>query len=278
MSPARRRADQLPFCAAVAYAAHPLLGHGAIFFPVVAKGGVERYGGVANSLSGPPSPGQLALPAALGTRWSPCRRPSRDAQTEDLRSPTSTGLGRGVAAPFARRRPNRECALTRWGYMQTTTQRHSASARRAAPFGSRTPRSAIRQPHTPAAPFGSRCRRGAARATAPRRHTASAATAHSRLGSRTPAPAARPKANDGHSSGVKFERVRRVAVLRLQSRTLGRSDRDFHPSGHTVRGQYCGVTRDRRRARTECFTPPPVGYFCWVSHHKCCAYVQAPTQ
>ena len=113
MSPARRRADQLPFFAAVAYTAHPLLGHGAIFFPVVAKGGVERYGGVANSLSGPPSPGQLALPAALGTRWSPCRRPSRDAQTEDLRSPTSTGLGRGVAAPFARRRPNRECALTR---------------------------------------------------------------------------------------------------------------------------------------------------------------------
>ena len=107
VSPARRRADQLPFCAAVAYAAHPLLGHGAISFPVVAKGGVERYGGVANSLSGPPSPGQLALPAALGTRRSPCRRPSRDAQTEDLRSPTSTGLGRGVAAPFARRRPNR---------------------------------------------------------------------------------------------------------------------------------------------------------------------------
>ena len=69
---------------------------------------------MAHSLSGPPSPGQLALPAALGTRWSPCRRPSRDAQTEDLRSPTSTGLGRGVAAPFARRRPNRECALTRW--------------------------------------------------------------------------------------------------------------------------------------------------------------------
>ena len=62
---------------------------------------------MAHSLSGPPSPGQLALPAALGTRWSPCRRPSRDAQTEDLRSPTSTGLGRGVAAPFARRRPNR---------------------------------------------------------------------------------------------------------------------------------------------------------------------------
>ena len=114
VSPARRRADQLPFCAAVAYAAHPLLGHGALFFPVVAKLGAERYGGVANSLSGPPSPGQLALPAALGTRWSPCRRPSRDAQTEDLRSPTSTGLGRGVAAPFARRRPNRECALTRW--------------------------------------------------------------------------------------------------------------------------------------------------------------------
>ena len=114
VSPARRRADQLSFCAAVAYAAHPLLGHGAICFPVVAKVGVERYGGVANSLSGPPSPGQLALPAALGTRWSPCHRPSRDAQTEDLRSPTSTGLGRGVAAPFARRRPNRECALTRW--------------------------------------------------------------------------------------------------------------------------------------------------------------------
>mgnify|MGYP006952497500 FL=1 len=55
VSPARRRADQLPFFAAVAYAAHPLLGHGALFFPVVAKGGVERYGGVANSLSGPPS-------------------------------------------------------------------------------------------------------------------------------------------------------------------------------------------------------------------------------
>ena len=28
--------------------------------------------------------------------------------------PPSTGLGRGVATPFARRRPNRECALTRW--------------------------------------------------------------------------------------------------------------------------------------------------------------------
>ena len=128
VSPARRRADQLSFFAAVAYTAHPLLGHGALFFPVVAKGGVERYGGVANSLSGPPSPGQLALPAALGTRWSPCRRPSRDAQTEDLRSPTSTGLGRGVAAPFARRRPNRECALNpalkkrrepAWGEMRT---------------------------------------------------------------------------------------------------------------------------------------------------------------
>ena len=52
---ARRRADLLPFCAAVAYAAHPLLGHGALFFPVVAKVGAERYGGVANSLSGPPS-------------------------------------------------------------------------------------------------------------------------------------------------------------------------------------------------------------------------------
>ena len=86
-------------------------------FPVVAKGGVERYGGVANSLSGPPSPGQLALPAALGTRWSPCRRPSRDAQTEDLRSPTSTGLGRGVAAPFARRRPNRGCSLVRRSWL-----------------------------------------------------------------------------------------------------------------------------------------------------------------
>ena len=55
VSPARRRADQLSFFAAVAYTAHPLLGHGALFFPVVAKVGAERYGGVANSLSGPPS-------------------------------------------------------------------------------------------------------------------------------------------------------------------------------------------------------------------------------
>ena len=31
-----------------------------------------------------------------------------------LLPPPSTGLGRGVATPFARRRPNRECALTRW--------------------------------------------------------------------------------------------------------------------------------------------------------------------
>ena len=38
----------------------------------------------------------------------------------------------------------------------TRPQRHSATARPAAPFGSRTPRSAIWQPHTPAAPFGSR--------------------------------------------------------------------------------------------------------------------------
>ena len=148
---------QLPFCAAVAYAAHPLLGHGALFFPVVAKGGVERYGGVANSLSGPPSPGQLALPAALGTRRSPCRRPSRDAQTEDLRSPTSTGLGRGVAAPFARRRPNRGHA-------------HLSAAGSSSCFTWSTarPGSAIRQPQParPAAPFGSR--------TSPQRHSAAA--------------------------------------------------------------------------------------------------------
>ena len=157
VSPARRRADQLSFCAAVAYAAHPLLGHGALFFPVVAKGGVERYGGVANSLSGPPSPGQLALPAALGTRWSPCRRPSRDAQTEDLRSPTSTGLGRGVAAPFARRRPNRGCALAvvgaRAGQAGSIRKRfdglkHIASLRRPNPTA--TPDSDTRRSAVPA--------------------------------------------------------------------------------------------------------------------------------
>ena len=79
--------------------------------PRVASSGTEAW---RTPFRGLPHTGQLALPAALGTRWSPCRRPSRDAQTEDLRSPTSTGLGRGVAAPFARRRPNRECALTRW--------------------------------------------------------------------------------------------------------------------------------------------------------------------
>ena len=78
--------------------------------PRVASSGTEAW---RTPFRGLPHTGQLALPAALGTRWSPCRRPSRDAQTEDLRSPTSTGLGRGVAAPFARRRPNRECALTR---------------------------------------------------------------------------------------------------------------------------------------------------------------------
>ena len=149
-------------------------------------------------------------------------------------------------------------------------QRHSAAARPAAPFGSRTHPQRHSAAARPAAPYG------ISRTLPAQRATRDSAAAHP--------PAARPKANDGHSSGVKFERVRRVAVLRLQSRTLGRSDRDFHPSGHTVRGQYCGVTRDRRRARTECFTPPPVCYFCsvcyfcWVSHHKCCAYVQAPTQ
>ena len=76
--------------------------------PRVASSGTEAW---RTPFRGLPHTGQLALPAALGTRWSPCRRPSRDAQTEDLRSPTSTGLGRGVAAPFARRRPNRGCAL-----------------------------------------------------------------------------------------------------------------------------------------------------------------------
>ena len=40
-------------------------------------------------------------------------------------------------------------------------QRHSAAARPAAPFGSRTPRSAIRQPHTTTArPFGKRAAGG----------------------------------------------------------------------------------------------------------------------
>ena len=72
--------------------------------PRVASSGTEAW---RTPFRGLPHTGQLALPAALGTRWSPCRSPSRDAQTEDLRSPTSTGLGRGVAAPFARRRPNR---------------------------------------------------------------------------------------------------------------------------------------------------------------------------
>ena len=121
--------------------------------PRVASSGTEAW---RTPFRGLPHTGQLALPAALGTRWSPCRRPSRDAQTEDLRSPTSTGLGRGVAAPFARRRPNRGCALRRGGltlscFLEYRTpphaQRHSAAAPPAAPFSSRTPRSAIRQPH-----------------------------------------------------------------------------------------------------------------------------------
>ena len=98
--------------------------------------------------------------------------------------------------------------------MQTTTQRHSASARPAAPFGSRTPRGAIRhQPHTP----------------------------HSAI--RQPhTPAQR---HHRHCSGFELREVRRGRGAKA-SDTLGRSDRDFHPySTRTV------LSSHERPCRTE---------------------------
>ena len=75
-------------------------------------------GGGTYSLSGPPSSRHdRHRQSGRNTQTVAVPRPSRDTQTEDLRSPTSTGLGRGVAAPFARRRPNRGCALKkRWRF------------------------------------------------------------------------------------------------------------------------------------------------------------------
>ena len=108
--------------------------------------------------------GDETVPKSPETWWSPCRSPSRDAQTEDLRSPTSTGLGRGVAAPFARRRPNRRCALNRGGLLVVLLGVPHRARHRSAIWQPHAPRSAIRQPHASAAPFGSR--------TPPQRHWA----------------------------------------------------------------------------------------------------------
>jgi hypothetical protein len=132
MEAAAQRWFPRAYCTAVEPGVH--------FAPVDLRASQSGQEAARTPFRGLPHPSTIvtAEAAAILGR-SPCRRPSRDAQTEDLRSPTSTGLGRGVAAPFARRRPNRECALTRWVlYMQTTTQRHSAAARPAAPFGCRT--------------------------------------------------------------------------------------------------------------------------------------------
>ena len=107
MEAAAQRWFPRAYCTAVEPGVH--------FAPVDLRASQSGQEAARTPFRGLPHPSTIvtAEAAAILGR-SPCRRPSRDAQTEDLRSPTSTGLGRGVAAPFARRRPNRECALTRW--------------------------------------------------------------------------------------------------------------------------------------------------------------------
>ena len=106
MEAAAQRWFPRAYCTAVEPGVH--------FAPVDLRASQSGQEAARTPFRGLPHPSTIvtAEAAAILGR-SPCRRPSRDAQTEDLRSPTSTGLGRGVAAPFARRRPNRECALTR---------------------------------------------------------------------------------------------------------------------------------------------------------------------
>lgn len=100
----RRRAGQLPFCAEVAYSAHPLPGHGAISsFPSTAVAAVsngdayarcppplhvERYRGVAYSLSGPPSTWPTSTAGSPWYQAVAVPRPTRDTQAVGhVRSP-----------------------------------------------------------------------------------------------------------------------------------------------------------------------------------------------
>ena len=140
MEAAAQRWFPRAYCTAVEPGVH--------FAPVDLRASQSGQEAARTPFRGLPHPSTIvtAEAAAILGR-SPCRRPSRDAQTEDLRSPTSTGLGRGVAAPFARRRPNRGCAPSSAAgslscfleYRTPAPQRHSAAARPAALFGSRTP-------------------------------------------------------------------------------------------------------------------------------------------